>query len=132
MKVLTLIFIIFGFASANKLPSDIIEIWNMLVTDENDDCIVNTNVDPIKIKAIFIEAKIPYEENILCYIKCVYEKMNFLLPNGDFNINELLNKAPYLTQESVENCKKIANPETDVCRKSYLFAHCVIESLIKQ
>ncbi|KAF5296848.1 hypothetical protein FQA39_LY12366 [Lamprigera yunnana] len=132
MKVLTLIFIFFGFASTNRVPSDVIEIWNMLVKDHNDECIANTNVDPIKIKAILIEAKIPYEENILCYIKCVYEKMNFLLPNGEFNMDELLGKASYLTQESVENCKKIANPETDVCRKSYLFAHCVIEFLINQ
>ncbi|KAF5296847.1 hypothetical protein FQA39_LY12365 [Lamprigera yunnana] len=68
MKVLTLIFIIFGFARANRVPSDVIGIRNTLVKDHYDECIANTNVDPIKIKAILIEAKIPYEENILCYM----------------------------------------------------------------
>ncbi|KAF5296842.1 hypothetical protein FQA39_LY12360 [Lamprigera yunnana] len=81
------------------ISPEAIKLWENISRNHNDECISTTNIDPVVLKRIVYNRTVPNDRNVYCYLRCIYEKLDFLLPNGEFDEDKIVNTATYLTHE---------------------------------
>ncbi|KAK4879396.1 hypothetical protein RN001_007542 [Aquatica leii] len=109
-----------------------VSIWKGLTQAHNNECVKISKTNPDYIEKMLIDVHIVNERSFHCYMKCIYEKLNFMLPNGDIDVNYVLEKAPYMTRELTVKCAMEAKRVEDFCDKAYNVMHCVIHNLSEE
>ncbi|KAF5296843.1 hypothetical protein FQA39_LY12361 [Lamprigera yunnana] len=124
--------VLLSLTSAADISPFALNIWNDLIKDFHDECVAISNANPEQAKSIVRDIAVLKDRSVHCYLKCLYEKIDFLLPNGEFNKNDVVYEAHHLGIEGSKKCAADANPEKDVCTKAYIFGKCVVDMLVTQ
>ncbi|KAF5287964.1 hypothetical protein FQR65_LT12141 [Abscondita terminalis] len=110
---------LFHLFQKGKIPPSVIISWSKLMEPFVEECIEESKIDADIGRNIFSLSKLPDEKTMHCYFRCLDKKMGFLLPDGKFNKELMLNKIDLLTPEIAVKCiDKFQNVE-NVCTKSY-------------
>ncbi|KAK4879397.1 hypothetical protein RN001_007543 [Aquatica leii] len=131
MKLLLLLITLTTINCQRKIPPYVIGIWKNLTEEHNAECLKISKANPDYIEKILIDVHATDEKSFHCYIGCIYEKLNFITPNGDANLDVILEKAPYLTAELTLKCDAEAQSGEDLCEKSFISLHCIIHNFSK-
>ncbi|KAF5296840.1 hypothetical protein FQA39_LY12358 [Lamprigera yunnana] len=130
MKCVTIILIIVvPLARCLHLSDHIVQVWLNATKDYNNECIPDAHDDPINIRNMFHILDIQYLRSTECYFRCIYEKLNYLFPNGTFNQQLIVSDLDYYSLELGKKCEEEAAVYNDLCKKSHTMAHCVMYNL---
>ncbi|KAF5287962.1 hypothetical protein FQR65_LT12139 [Abscondita terminalis] len=129
MRFVLVLYYTMAFVHSTKLLSHDHSVWSNLTNEYVEECVLISKVSPSLVDEILIHADVPDDKNLHCYLKCIYEKIHFLLPNGEFDEDEIVEKAHYANPEITEKCIEVADFEKELCRKSFLFGRCVLHEL---
>ncbi|KAK4878877.1 hypothetical protein RN001_011383 [Aquatica leii] len=125
-----IIFCIFAQTVLNKpFNEEDVQIWNNLIAPYNYACLIEANLTLTNADAIISEQIVQETKEVGNYFKCLYLKLGMIKPNGEIDVDVILTKTPYMTLQIVEKCKKAADVESNLSKKSNLFAACVIKTL---
>ncbi|KAK4887238.1 hypothetical protein RN001_003509 [Aquatica leii] len=129
MKIVLLLVLI-SSALSKKIPDRVHEVWGQLIAPYSDECVESSKVNPHQVKNMLTHMHVPNNEQFHDYIKCIYEKLEMLKPDGNFNEELILSKAHYLTKDFLIRCIKNAELEQNLSKKSYILCNCVVEGLV--
>ncbi|KAK4887239.1 hypothetical protein RN001_003510 [Aquatica leii] len=113
----------------SEIPDNVHDVWGQLIAPHSDQCIESSKVNPNQVKNMLTHVHVPNNEQFHDYIKCIYEKLEMLKPDGTFNEEVILSKAYYLTKDLTKRCLKKAEFEQNLSKKSYILCACVVEGL---
>ncbi|KAF5287968.1 hypothetical protein FQR65_LT12145 [Abscondita terminalis] len=112
---------------SNKVSDDLIDDWNNIASQYAAECIERTGANPVLVDSMFKEHKLVDEEHVRCYIMCLNEKYEYILPDGNFDGDKIVNDVEHVTYDIMDRCGKKVENEKDLCKKSYLLALCFAE-----
>ncbi|KAK5645690.1 hypothetical protein RI129_004154 [Pyrocoelia pectoralis] len=123
-----LITLIFFIATVDlKLSPEVIVDWENFHIPHFDECVKETNVDPMVARLMLRQLHLPDENEFHCYLKCIYQRNQLLTSDeSDLNYDQLVNFI-HLSPELVDKCIKVAKSEVEICRKTYIFVKCFLE-----
>ncbi|KAB0800759.1 hypothetical protein PPYR_06498 [Photinus pyralis] len=125
MKLLV-VFTLFVAVYTKKLSPEVIKVWEGIVAPLYDDCVKITNVDPEIPKTMFELEDLPNADSFICYMKCIYDKLSFLKPNGELDQDQMLKVIYTLKLEELQKCIADTPKSTDLCKNTHDIAACII------
>ncbi|KAK4878876.1 hypothetical protein RN001_011382 [Aquatica leii] len=124
------IFCVFAQTVLTKpLNKEDVQIWNNLIAPYNGACLIEANLSLKNIEAIISEQNVQETKEVGDYFKCLYLKLRMIKPDGEVDVDVLLTKAPYMTTQIAEKCKKAVGFESDLSKISNRLAACIVKSL---
>ncbi|KAF5271056.1 hypothetical protein FQR65_LT00475 [Abscondita terminalis] len=111
------------------LADDVKEVWGDLINAYQEQCINFSGADPVLVTMIIEDAYVADDSSLGCYLMCIYNHLEFLGPDGEFDINLIFAKAPYMTDLFTQKCLNQAKNEPDHCQKSLIVGNCTITAL---
>ncbi|KAK4879582.1 hypothetical protein RN001_007728 [Aquatica leii] len=130
MKLILILSVVWSAYSAS-LPPSVIQSWNNVVAPYQETCIQESEVDPDIARNMFVRSELPNEEHMRCYLKCLHEKLNFYLPNGDLDKDLMVKTFVHITPEIGDMCFAKFGSEPNHCLKSYRIAICGVQSAVE-
>ncbi|KAF5271060.1 hypothetical protein FQR65_LT00479 [Abscondita terminalis] len=103
-------------------------IWKNLTDPYQSECIENSTINLIYSDIMLENAYVSNSLSFGCYLKCIYEKIGVLKPDGEFDFYGILNKMSYMTEEVTRRCIDEGKDETDVCLKSLIVCSCAVNA----
>ncbi|KAK4878878.1 hypothetical protein RN001_011384 [Aquatica leii] len=128
-KCLVLITVLVSLGLSKKYSDSTIQAWTNLIEPYNNDCLLETNADQNDAAEMTNNGFLRKTEESACYLKCLYQKLEFLKDDGEIDVEAILTKAPYMNFEVSDKCKKKAASETDLCEKSYVLGNCILKEM---
>ncbi|KAB0795934.1 hypothetical protein PPYR_09995 [Photinus pyralis] len=130
MKVCGLILLFSSLALTKNVPPEMVDIWNSLVDPFVGSCASEFNIDNEIARNFFRLGQLPNDRPFHCFLRCLYENLHFLTPQGDFDYDMVVTKAHYMPPHLAEKCISETKAIMDICGKSYVGAKCAIDSLV--
>ncbi|KAF5287970.1 hypothetical protein FQR65_LT12147 [Abscondita terminalis] len=127
MIVALLFYSVFIYLAHAKVSDDLMDDWNAVASTYADECIEESEANPIVAKNMFKNHKLHDEEHIQCFIKCLNYKLKFLTDVGVYDKERFVNTLQHVTREIVDKCVEKHKFETNECKNSYLVAACFAE-----
>ncbi|KAF5292523.1 hypothetical protein FQR65_LT01669 [Abscondita terminalis] len=131
MKII-IILLLLSPAFTKKIPQQVFDVWIPLVEPHLPHCSELSNANVTEIKNMLRLMHVPNNPEFHNYIKCIYEKLGFLKPDGNFSESAILRKATYMTSELTRHCILKADSEKNLPKKSYILCDCVVNGLIEE
>ncbi|KAF5296851.1 hypothetical protein FQA39_LY12369 [Lamprigera yunnana] len=126
MKLFFLVALIHLSGSQKILPH-LTEAWTNVALPHSEECIAESGVDPIVAYNVFHSVPVDVTDNLRCYLKCVVEKLNFLLPNQEFDTQKYYDAAPDIDKSIIKECVDSHIEETDICAKVFTITLCIMQ-----
>ncbi|KAF5285303.1 hypothetical protein FQA39_LY04402 [Lamprigera yunnana] len=128
-KVIIMLTILTLNVSCKKIDKKILDRWHELISPHQIHCIKESNVQREDIDQLVKLGEISDTPSNGCYLKCLYEKLNLLDVNKQFDRKVIRSKFFYVDEKLADKCIKEVADEKDLCRKSYLMGRCVIKAV---
>ncbi|XP_031345822.1 uncharacterized protein LOC116172703 [Photinus pyralis] len=129
MNAVILLCFIMTAVEMNIRPEVIVD-WENYHIPYFDECVEETGVDPMIPRLMFRQVNLPDEEDFHCYMKCIFERNNWMTSDGEDINYETLAEAVHVTPELIETCRTVADLESEICRKVYLVTKCAVDDQI--
>ncbi|KAF5304154.1 hypothetical protein FQR65_LT18895 [Abscondita terminalis] len=114
-------------AFAKKIPPPLVDSWNDFIGKVADVCIQETLSESETIKTMLTQNEFPVEESMHCFFKCLYEKYDIMLPNGEMVKDMMVKLIDHVTSEIANTCVDQAQSETSSCKKAHKIAACIVK-----
>ncbi|KAF5296852.1 hypothetical protein FQA39_LY12370 [Lamprigera yunnana] len=126
MKLFFLVALI-HLGGCQKILPHLTEAWTNLFLPHSEECIAESGVDPIVADNVFHSVPVDVTDTLRCYFKCVVEKLNFLLPNQEFDVQKYYDVLPGFDKSVIKACVDSHVEETDICAKVFTISFCIME-----
>ncbi|KAF5292525.1 hypothetical protein FQR65_LT18404 [Abscondita terminalis] len=115
---------------SKKIPNQVSEVWAKLTDPHLLSCVDSPNANLEPFKNMLKHIHVPNNPKFHNFIKCIYEKLEMLQPDGNFNEEIILKKATYMTPELTRKCVQKSNSEKHLPKKSFILCDCVVNGLV--
>ncbi|KAB0791321.1 hypothetical protein PPYR_03121 [Photinus pyralis] len=124
-----LLCLLVGVAVGRQVPSEAVEIWNEAMGPYREQCASETNVDLDTVATMFSEASPIDDGDHHCYVHCVFQQVNFISAEGEFDSETIQNTASFLNEDQVGGCVSSGEEAEELCEKSYRLFECIIDAV---
>ncbi|KAF5292524.1 hypothetical protein FQR65_LT01670 [Abscondita terminalis] len=128
MKILLLILLL-SSALSKKVPSEVFDVWSKITDPYLLTCAESANASLEQIRNMLKHVHVPNNPQFHDFIKCIYEHLQMLRPDGSFSEDVILTKATYMTRELTQKCIEKSNSENNLSKKSYILCDCIVDGL---
>ncbi|KAF5296855.1 hypothetical protein FQA39_LY12373 [Lamprigera yunnana] len=126
MKVLLLTLFV-SFGCTQKIQPHLVTSWTNLIAPFIEECIAESKADPTQAKNIFQTLPVDVTKNFECYFKCLFQKINFTLSNGEFDQKMVYQIIPDIEEPLLKQCIDDHIQDSDICHRSYSVAICIMK-----
>ncbi|KAF5287965.1 hypothetical protein FQR65_LT12142 [Abscondita terminalis] len=110
-----------------KLSDELMDDWNMITSVYVEDCIQESGVDRIVATNIFKDRLLLDIEHMPCFLKCLFDRYDFLSNNGDINVDKWVKVVEHLDHDLADVCLERHVGETELCTKVHHLVKCLAE-----
>lgn len=126
MKVqLFLTFLLGAGVLAKHVPLEIFDIWNEIIGPYDTECALEAKISQEYVRESILAATVPSEERLKVYMVCIYERLGFFQPDGNFN-KDKIQSVPYMAKSITEECIAASTKGKDRLERSYLAGSCIV------
>ncbi|KAK4879581.1 hypothetical protein RN001_007727 [Aquatica leii] len=131
MKLVIVLSAIVWSAYSITIPLSTVKSWYDVTAPYQETCIQESDVDPDIARNMLLINTLPNEMHMRCYLKCLHEKLNFYLPNGDLDKDLMVKTFDHVTPEIGDMCFAKFGSEPDHCLKSYRIVMCGVQATLE-
>ncbi|KAF5271058.1 hypothetical protein FQR65_LT00477 [Abscondita terminalis] len=115
-------------AECKHIAPDVKNIWKNLTDPYQNVCLGHSPINSVHSEVMIKNAYVGNSKSFGCYLKCVFEKIDVLKPDGEFDVHAILDKLPYMTENITQKCIDEGKGETDGCLKSLIVGNCAVKA----
>ncbi|KAF5278881.1 hypothetical protein FQA39_LY18335 [Lamprigera yunnana] len=121
---------IFALIQTNGTLATLVDEWLELFTRHKTECLAQSGAEESDLMDAFKTLKLSDKESSKCYFKCVYEKLNFLDADGNFDLSMVLTIPGVKDKALVEECTNSVANEKNLCEKVYKSLLCGLPKIL--
>lgn len=89
-------------------------------------CLKESHADKELVQKLFTDHEFTEDNNLKCFVKCLYLKLNFMSESGEFDAAEIQKNVHSVNGAVIERCTALKG--TDLCDTAFIVAKCVVQS----
>ncbi|XP_031342280.1 general odorant-binding protein 99b-like [Photinus pyralis] len=128
--IIFLLYIFIVKSHSQRIPEDIQVAWKIITKPYHNACVMESHIDPYLAENWVRDFHMPDTPAFGCFIKCLYLNLNFMKPDGAFDVHEMVDVAHYMTHDLARICLKDIDVEKNHCKRSYKLGTCIVNSLV--
>ncbi|KAF5296856.1 hypothetical protein FQA39_LY12374 [Lamprigera yunnana] len=123
---LPLLILFLHVATSQKIPPLVQTFWTEGILPNAEDCIVESKVDRAKLNDVLTVVPLPFDQNLGCFFNCITKKLQFVLPNGEYDEAKFFVLLPEYERPHLRQCIHGHTHESHPCKKIFWVYSCLM------